>query len=29
VGFAPPKGVDSVLKQIPSNQLRLVPPTCG
>jgi hypothetical protein len=29
VGFAPPKGVDTVLEGFPSNQLRLVPPTCG
>jgi len=29
VGFAPLKGVDSVLEQIPPNQVHLVPPTCG
>lgn len=29
VGFAPQKGVDSVLECFPSNQLCLVPPTCG
>ena len=29
VGFAPPKRVESMLKQVPSNQPYLVPPTCG
>jgi len=29
MGFAPLKGVYSVLKHFPSNQFRLVPPTCG
>jgi hypothetical protein len=28
VGFVPPKGVDSVLQQIPLNQFHLVPPAC-
>ena len=27
VGFAPLKGVDSVLEYFPSNQFRLIPPT--
>jgi hypothetical protein len=29
VGFVPPNGVDSMFEHFPSNQLRLISPTCG